>query len=300
VSERIHYTSCPNCQGNSIENSFSTLDFTVSQEAFEIWECVGCTFKFTQNVPDEESIGPYYKSENYISHSDKKESMMDQLYHKARDFMLASKKRLVLRLHNSKTNGSLLDIGAGTGYFLKTMRDANWSVSGIEADEDARLFASNYTGTTVLPNSHLSDIASESHDIITMWHVLEHVHELDPYLEQIHSVLKSNGYFIVAIPNHTAREVSLYKENWAAWDVPRHLYHWNTESFSVLMQRSGFKIIERKSMPFDPFYIALLSEQYKTGKKNIFAALFNGISSLISGYADITKSSSVIYVMKKV
>jgi len=223
---------------------------------------------------------------------------MDHLYHRARNYMLSSKKKLVQKYHPDH-GGKLLDIGTGTGYFLETMSRADWQVIGIEADEETRKYAAENSGAEVFANEHLFQLESKTFDTITMWHVLEHVHQLDAYLKKIHNILEDKGHFIVAIPNHTASEVKNYKEAWAAWDVPRHLYHWNTDAFSHLMKRHNFTIIETKTMPFDPFYIALLSEKYKNGKGNPLSAIVQGSRSLLAGSSNIKKSSSVIYVMKK-
>lgn len=298
----IQYSECPVCKKNNFDFFIKAKDHTVSNEVFDICICKNCQFKFTQNVPSEEEIGKYYASEDYISHSDTQEGFINKLYHFARSYMLNSKKTLVNnclpRSADSQNGKKLLDIGCGTGYFLNAMQEDKWDVVGIEPDDGARKICIDKFKLPVHSNEHLFELPKLSMNVISMWHVLEHIHRLDDYLAQIHSLLKSDGRFIVAVPNCDSHDANKYNEVWAAWDVPRHLYHFTPPTMELLMKNNGFNLVTKHLMPFDAFYVSLLSERYKDGG-SIGGFLTGGVS-LLKSVANVDKSSSVIYVMEKV
>lgn len=299
----IHYQQCPICEGQVLETILTAKDHTVSQESFPIVECQDCTFTFTQDVPNEEHIGPYYQSDSYISHSNTKTGLINKAYHFARDFMLSSKKRLVEK--NAPKNvvgtqkGKLLDIGSGTGYFLNIMKQANWQVQGIEPDSGARSFSRKEFDLEVQELDQLFELSDQSFDVITMWHVLEHVHRLDETLDKIHKTLVKNGLLVIAVPNCNSADAKHYGPHWAGWDVPRHLYHFTPKTMDLLAKKHQFKIKSKKLMPFDPFYIALLSEKYKNGKGNLLGGGLTGGTALLKATTNVNVSSSVIYVLNK-
>ena len=255
-------------------------------------------FCFTQNSPVAESIGKYYQSNNYISHSDTKKGIINQLYHSVRNITLTQKRKL-LQKATGLQQGNLLDIGAGTGAFASTMKSAGWHITALEPDETARSNAKKNYGLDLRLPEELFTQASESFDAITLWHVLEHVHELHRYLQTFQQVLKSNGRLIIAVPNYTSFDADYYKAFWAAYDVPRHLYHFSPHSMQLLMQQFGFKVIEMKPMPFDSFYVSILSEKYKSGHNNYASAFFTGMKSNLRASGKPDKSSSVIYIIQK-
>ena len=293
----ITYTDCPVCSSKKISLFTKAVDYTVSKKEFEIFQCSDCTFKFTQNVPAQSEIGAYYASEEYISHSDTKEGLTNKLYHMARSYMLDSKKALVEK-HNSDDK-ILMDIGCGTGYFLDKMKSANWTVNGLETDPGARKFCKDKFGLDVNDTDVLFETAKESISVVTMWHVLEHVHQLKEYVNQIFSILKKGGTFVVAVPNCESVDAEQYDAYWAAWDVPRHLYHFSPSSMKLLMENAGFELISKKLMPFDSFYVSMLSEKYKNGSGNLIGGFANGLKSYLKATSNVDKSSSVIYVMRK-
>lgn len=292
----INHTNCAVCGSSNISEKFKLKDHSHTGETFPVAVCGDCGFHFTQDVPDAESIGPYYKSENYVSHSDTQKGLFFKVYHSVRDYMLKKKKNLV----NSATglkSGKLLDIGTGTGYFPNIMIQSGWEAEGIEQDKETRDYAASKFNFTVHDTPALYDLPEESFDAITMWHVLEHVHDLDGYLKKIHSILKAKGAFVVAVPNHTSFDQEYYKEFWAAWDIPIHLWHFNPSTMSKLMERYGFKVEKIVPMPFDAAYVSMLSEQYKSGSK--LPGLLKGIRFALKGKSNPEKCSSVIYVIKK-
>ena len=294
---RVHYTTCPVCSSKEINPLLTVPDYSVSKEDFVIWQCNQCTLRFTQDVPDEESIGVYYQSDNYISHTNTDKGLINKVYKKARTFTLLQKQKLITKITGLK-KGKLLDMGAGTGAFLHTMQQAGWEVTGIEPDETARRIAKKTNGIDLKDNSFFNHLRS-SFDVITLWHVLEHVHTLHDYVEKLKSLLKPNGKLFIAVPNYKALDASLYNLYWAAYDVPRHLYHFTPQSINVLMELHGLKVTAKKPMWLDSFYISLLSSQYQKGKSNWLAAGITGLRSNIKALLDVDQCSSVIYIIEK-
>ncbi len=291
----IHYTQCPVCGSAEIKNVLSAKDHTVSGETFVIAECAGCSLRFTQDVPDAASISPYYKSEDYISHSNTSKGLINRLYQSVRRRTLVKKRRLVQKV-TGMGKGQLLDVGSGTGAFVSEMSLNGWFVTGLEPDEGARQVAKKEYNIELRDISHLFQLPAGSFDVITLWHVLEHVHDLSPYVEQLKKLLKENGRLLIAVPNYTSKDAVIYKEHWAAYDVPRHLYHFSPQSMQVLMEKHGLKILQYKPMWYDSFYISMLSSKYKTGKTKLFSSFFNGFRSNLKAMADVKRCSSVIYV----
>ncbi len=294
----IHYTGCPICNSNNIQEQLSAKDHTVSQQTFSIWHCNACTARFTQDVPAQDAIGAYYASENYISHSDTKKGIINSLYHLVRKRTLGAKRRLVINT-TGIIKGAILDIGCGTGAFLNTMKEAEWSITGLEPDAIARAKAAELYNIHPQEPGKLFELAPASFNAITMWHVLEHVHELHAYIRQIENLLAPTGKAFIAVPNYTSKDADIYKEHWAAYDVPRHLYHFSPQSMETLLGQHGLKLITVKPMWFDSFYVSMLSEQYKNGKGNIIKAVFNGFISNLKAWGNTRKCSSVIYVISK-
>jgi 2-polyprenyl-3-methyl-5-hydroxy-6-metoxy-1,4-benzoquinol methylase len=291
----IHYTSCPVCKSEKIQERLSAKDHTVSQKEFSIWLCNDCTAGFTQDVPGQDDIAAYYASENYISHSDTKKGIINSLYHLVRNRTLISKRNLVKK-GAGMSKGAILDIGCGTGAFLNTMKQAGWVINGLEPDAAARVKAAELYNIDPEESGKLFEMQPASFHAITMWHVLEHVHELHAYIKQIGSLLTPTGKLFIAVPNYTSLDAAIYKTHWAAYDVPRHLYHFSPKSMEHLLAQHGLKIAAVKPMWFDSFYVSMLSEQYKNGKGNILKAMINGFRSNMKAWGDTKKCSSVIYV----
>jgi SAM-dependent methyltransferase len=193
----------------------------------------------------------------------------------------------------------LLDIGAGTGAFANQMVQSGWNVLGLEPDEFAREKALSNYDLKLQELTALSSLVGETFDAITLWHVLEHVHDLHGYLEKFLEILKPEGRLIVAVPNYTSYDASYYKENWAAYDVPRHLYHFSPKSMHILLEKKGFVLETIKPMWFDSFYVSMLSEKYKYGKQNLLRAIWVGLRSNYKALSVTEKCSSVIYVIRK-
>jgi 2-polyprenyl-3-methyl-5-hydroxy-6-metoxy-1,4-benzoquinol methylase len=298
MSDIIHYDHCPACGSANISFALKAKDETVSHEYFEIWECNNCTIRFTQNVPDERNIGKYYESSAYISHSNTSQGVVNKLYHTVRSITLQSKRKLVEESSGRKT-GSLLDIGAGTGAFASTMKKTGWNVTGLEPDETARTNAKKDFNIELQPTENLASLQPGMVDVITLWHVLEHVHKLHTYLDTFYYLLAENGTLIVAVPNYTSYDAKAYSANWAAYDVPRHLYHFSPQSMNTLLKAHQFKLMQQKPMWFDSFYVSLLSEKYASGKNGFVSAFARGALSNLKAVGKPKNCSSVIYIAKK-
>jgi len=295
----IHYNHCPVCNSSNISKALSAEDFTVSHQLFEIWHCNNCSLRFTQNIPDVNAIGVYYQSAAYVSHSDTQEGLINRLYHIVRNYTLQSKRRLIEKECGIQ-NGNLLEVGAGTGAFSNAMKTAGWVVTGLEPDATARQKAIEKFSLSLQLPENLYQLEKDQFNAITMWHVLEHVHDLHGYMEAFHRVLKTNGKLFIAVPNYTGYDAKKYNEFWAAYDVPRHLYHFSSVSMGTLAKLKGFRIKAFKPMWFDSFYVSMLSEQYKNGKANTIAALINGLISNLKAIGNPKNCSSVIYVLEKI
>lgn len=291
----IVYDLCPNCGDKNISFIISAKDHTVSGEEFEIWECKNCTQRFTQNVPGKENIGKYYQSQNYISHSDTSEGLVNNLYHKVRKRTLIQKRKLIEKT-TGKDEGNILDVGAGTGAFLNSMKNANWTVTGTEPDENARGKAKELYGINLEGSRKIDSLPSQSFDAITLWHVLEHVHDLHLYVEQLKNLLSPGGKIFIAVPNYTSYDARIYKQFWAAYDVPRHLYHFSPKAMKNLLNSHGLKVEKVKPMWYDSIYVSMLSEQYKTGNSHPLKALINGSFSNMAAFFEKSKCSSLIYI----
>jgi len=294
----IHYSSCPVCASINIRDVFPVKDFTVSGREFTITECMNCTLRFTQDVPDAESIHAYYKSENYISHTDTSKGLVNRLYKTIRKRTLVQKRKLIEHITGRKS-GTLLDVGSGTGAFLHEMKSNDWNVTGLEPDTDAISIAKKNYGVDLMSTNQLFTLKENSFDAITLWHVLEHVHQLQAYIKQLKSLLAEGGKLIIAVPNYTSFDEKKYKEYWAAYDVPRHLYHFSPKAMETLMGLHGLKIIGKKPMWYDSFYVSLLSSKYKSGGTKWISAAWNGMLSNLKSLNNTGKCSSVIYIISK-
>jgi len=294
----IQYEACPICDRKAIAYVHDSVDYTVSKKKFSIWECHNCYLRFTQDVPSQDEIGRYYKAEAYVSHTDSKKGLINNLYHKVRNITLKSKRKLVQQ-ETKLSKGNILDVGCGTGAFLNEMKTAGWNITGLEPDKKASKNAEKLYKIKTQDPEELFQLPKKSYDVITMWHVLEHVHQLHEYIKTLHDLINDNGRIFIAVPNYTSYDASHYEEHWAAYDVPRHLYHFSPQSMEVLLNQHGLKLKSIKPMWFDSFYVSMLSQHIKNKKGNIIKAIIIGAMSNINALFDKKKCSSVIYVVGK-
>lgn len=296
MADIIHYNTCPVCASSSLQTVARVKDFLVSNETFELVECKSCGARITQDVPGADGIGRYYKSENYISHTNTKKGIINQLYHRVRKYTLVQKQKWIEQWTNRK-QGRLLDIGAGAGAFVGQMKSSGWEVTGLEPDPEARKVAQQDHGIVLNDMSLLGALPPHSFDAITLWHVLEHVHDLQGYVKRINEVLAADGTLFIAVPNFLSADAVYFGEHWAAYDVPRHLYHFSPGSMQQLLQPHGLKIASQIPMRFDSYYVSLLSNKYKTGSSRFLHSFWKGFQSNLK--AKKQGASSVVYVVKR-
>ena len=294
----LKINTCPLCGGQQLEHALTCTDHYASGETFEVVRCVHCGFLMTQNAPVEAEIGRYYETPDYISHSDTQKGLMNRVYHWVRQFMLAQKAALVKRTSKIK-KGTILDYGTGTGYFAHTMKLKGWTVKAIEKSPQARAFAQNHFGLDVYPETTLKDLEKASFDVVTLWHVMEHLEHLNEMWETLHRILKERGVLIVAVPNPDSYDAKKYKEWWAAYDVPRHLWHFRPSVMQQFGVKHGFILEERLPMPFDAFYVSMLTEKYKGRKLSFVKGLWTGTCAWFGTLGKKERSSSMIYVFRK-
>lgn len=290
---------CPICSEGQFQTFLVCKDYTVSGEFFSIQACINCGFKFTNPRPSEEEIGRYYESPDYISHSNTKRGILNKTYQLVRKYAIDGKVKMLEAL--KPEHKTILDIGSGTGEFLSALKKAGWETMGLEPNEKARQFAQQHYRLKISHTSQIVEEETNSWDIITMWHVLEHVHRLGEMLKQLKRILKKNGTLVVAVPNVTSFDADLYKKEWAAFDVPRHLYHFSKEHIQLLFEKVDMKIEKIHPMHFDSYYVSMLSEKYQKGKispANLTKAFLNGFRSNLKGQKDISKYSSLIYIIR--
>lgn len=292
----IDILECPICKSRDLQKFTQCKDYTVSHETFQISLCSDCALGITTPRPDANMLGEYYQSEEYISHSGKSSGGLGLLYKIARSFSLSWKKAQIL---SQKKIGSMLDFGCGTGEFLSTMHKAGWEVTGVEPSDSARLKAEILIAQKVYPS--LNEVLSQKFDVITAWHVLEHVPDLTQTIFQLKSLLKKGGIIFIAVPNYQSPDANFYKEHWAGFDVPRHLWHFSKKTMTVLLELAKFKLIDTTPMKLDAYYVSMLSEKYKNKNElNIVRLLRGFLSGLKSNFRAKKERnhSSLIYMAK--
>lgn len=295
---KLTIKKCPICGATSLEHALTCVDHYATGEEFQLFRCSECGFLFTQSFPVEAEIGRYYETPDYISHSDTRKGMMNRIYHWVRTYMLGHKAKLVVR-ESHRTVGHLLDIGTGTGYFAQVMRERGWQVEAVEKNEGARNFAQAHFRLEVKPESALQAYPAASFDVVTLWHVMEHLEHLDETWELLQKLLAEKGILIVAVPNSSSYDAKKYGADWAAYDVPRHLWHFTPDSIERLAVKHGFVLSEHYPMPFDAFYIAMLTEK-QLGKSWAFCrGMWTGTLAWFSSFIHKERSSSMIYVFRK-
>ena len=288
--ELIDINECPICSSKNKTTHLSIVDHNVSNDVFTISKCSDCGFLFTDPIPSKETIGKYYKSDNYISHSGTKKGLINSVYHVVRNYQISKKEQLISTLTNKK---KLLDIGCGTGEFVQFCEEKGWQVFGTEPDTKTR---ARVQIDSVCSDIWAQKLSKETFSVVTMWHVLEHVYELNNSLNKIVSLIEKNGFLVVAVPNHDSFDAKKYKENWVAYDVPIHLHHFRKEDIKNLCAKHDLKLISVKPLIFDAFYISLLSEQKRNG--NVLFGFINGLISNIKAKKN-KNYSSLIYILKK-
>ena len=288
-------TKCPFCESENTRSYLKLKDYFLSQEDFEILECDNCKLLFTTPRPDASVIGNYYKSEDYLSHNEHKKGLVPWIYNQVKKVNISNKYKIACK---GFTKAKLLDFGCGVGDFLHYAQQNGCEITGCDMSEDARKYASEKLGKTIVSPEEIFDLPHSTFDIITMWHVLEHIDDLRFQTEQLHRLLKDNGRLVIAVPNYKSYDAQHYKDKWAAYDVPRHLNHFHKESLENIFA-GNFELVSTHPMKWDAFYISMMSEKY-IGKGNSF------IKGILTGWKSNRKAcktgeySSLIYVFRKI
>ncbi|MEQ1584233.1 MAG: class I SAM-dependent methyltransferase [Cyclobacteriaceae bacterium] len=287
---------CPICSSDHLKPLMIARDYTVTQGDFSLQQCEQCHFVATSPRPDQNSIALYYQSDKYISHTSSGKNVIDRIYLLARNYTLRSKYKLIKKY---KALGSVLDYGCGTGAFLHYIQKRNWQIAGVEPSEAAAKKAHELTRTEIY---HDLKQINDKFDVITLWHVLEHVHDLNEKLIEIKDHLEKDGILLVAVPNYKSQDAQKYGAFWAGFDVPRHLWHFSNSTMKTLLEKNGFRLINTMPMKLDSYYVSLLSESYKQPKK---ATILRMISAFLCGLSSNNSArrtgqySSLIYIARQ-
>lgn len=286
---------CPWCGSEKAQINLWLKDEFLSKEDFHICECLSCGLLYTMPRPNKEKIGEYYKSEEYYSHQENKKGFIPRLYESVKKVNLKHKYNLATQGLNV---GKMLDIGCGVGDFLHTAEEHGWKCTGVEPSEDAKAIAKTKTKADIINSEAIEKIPDASFDLITMWHVLEHVDDLKWQIEQLHRLTKTKGRIVIAVPNYKSYDGQYYKELWAAYDVPRHLSHFNKNVLTKIFKSKNLELVSTDKLIWDAYYISYMSEQYKQHK---FPLLKGAIRGCISNCkARRTKEwSSMVYIFEK-
>jgi 2-polyprenyl-3-methyl-5-hydroxy-6-metoxy-1,4-benzoquinol methylase len=289
-----HLDQCPVCGETSFTHFLTCKDFTTSGESFQVKHCANCQLAVTSPRPTEQQAGAYYHSDTYISHQTSSRSLLDRIYLIIRQFTIKWKFRLVSPYLK---NGTLLDIGCGAGSFLTYCQERGFSVRGVEPSEQARTSLSHLN-----VSSDIRQVADGPFKVITLWHVLEHIYSLKETIHELNHQLEKDGTIFIAVPNRESADANHYREYWAAYDVPRHVWHFSKENIELLMKNAGLRVQEIIPMQLDAYYVCLLSEKYRNKGSHspltITRALLNGYRSNRAARTNMNYSSLIYRVTK--
>ena len=285
--------ACPICNGTKFRDEFTVKDYSISKENFTISKCANCGFILTNPQPAPENLGKYYESEDYVSHSQTKKGFINSIYQIVKGLNLQNKFNYI---KTYVPRGTWVDYGAGAGDFVSFISKKGIDISGFEPNDKARINAET-KGIELWPIEKIHDLSDDSVACITLWHVLEHIPDFHSVLELLSRKLKSGGALVIAVPNCASYDALLYKNLWAAYDVPRHLWHFKESDIKNLSQQLNLTYHSKKGMPFDSFYVSMLSEKYKKG--SILLGVYYGFKSNLLAKFSSYPYSSQIYILKK-
>ncbi len=286
---------CPWCESEKAQINLWLKDEFLTKEDFHICECLNCGLLYTMPRPDKEKIGAYYKSEAYYSHQENKKGFIPKVYERVKSINLKHKYRLAT---SGMQPGKLLDIGCGVGDFLHTAETHGWECIGVEPSEDAKAIAQKRMKGMIITSEELESFSDGAFDVITMWHVLEHVDDLKWQVAQLQRLVKPSGRVVIAVPNYKSYDGQYYKEHWAAYDVPRHLNHFNRITLSKIFKTSGLELVKMDKLKWDAYYISYLSEQYRHHSLPLVRGLYRGFISNCKARRS-GEWSSLVYVFER-
>ena len=286
---------CPWCESEKTQIHLWVKDLFLTNEAFEIHECLKCGLLFTEPRPKTEEIGKYYQSEEYYSHQENKKGFVPRIYEAVKSVNLKKKYKMATK---GLKPGKMLEIGCGAGDFLHTMEKHGWTCTGIEPSESAKEIATKKVKATLLNPQEIGQLENESFDLITMWHVLEHVDNLKEEIQQLQRLLKKGGRLVLALPNFKSADAQYYKEYWAAYDVPRHLNHFCRESINNIFKTTDFKRIKTDKLVWDAYYISFMSEKYMNHSLPLLKGAWKGWRSNCKARKN-GEWSSLVYILER-
>jgi len=302
MSIENNITKSPIDKENALELFLKCKDFTVSHETFSLLKDRVTEIIITNPQPKIKDLGKYYESEDYISHTDANKTLFDKVYQIAKNYAIKRKVALIKKFKIQNSKFKILDIGTGTGDFLTACKKENFNVVGVEPNQKAFKISKskleNINSINFELYNSIEKVKKENQfDIITMWHVLEHIPNLEDYIIQLKKLLKPNGTLVIAVPNYKSFDATYYKEFWAAYDVPRHLWHFSKKAISLLFKKEKMEVEKILPMKMDSYYVSILSEKNKTGKSNPIKAFFIGWLSNLKALSS-KEYSSLIYIIK--
>ena len=286
---------CPWCGSENAQLHLELKDLFLTQEPFKILECKECGLLYTTPRPNKDEIGRYYKSEEYYSHQENKEGFIPKVYEKVKSVNLKNKYSIAIE---GKEKGKALDIGCGVGDFLHTMEQHGWDCTGVEPSEDAKAIAKKRIKGQLQSSEEQENLPDSSFDLITMWHVLEHVDDIRWQIQQLHRLCKPGGRIIIALPNYKSYDGQYYKAEWAAYDVPRHLNHFNKETLIKILEESGLRHVKTEKLVWDAYYISYMSEKYRKHSIPLLRGAFRGLISNCKA-RNTGEWSSLVYVFER-
>ncbi len=287
--------NCPLCQSAESNKYIEPYHWRKTKQVFTVAECGSCGHLYTKDAPSEDEIAPYYDSETYISHTDNKTTLFDRLYGIVKQYMLTQKWKWI---RADVPRGTIVDYGAGSGAFVHFLRSIGRDAEGYEMAEAGRDTAKRNYNIDLFEPNELSDLEDASVAAFTMWHVLEHIYNPNELVEQMHAKLKKDGLLVVAVPNPESWDAKKSKSHWAAWDVPIHISHFKPSVIESWLNDKGFDCIRRKGMPFDAFYVSMISNENETGSKKIITSIWHGLRSNLNGIRR-NNHSSLVYILRK-
>lgn len=290
---KIHLEKCPVCGSKESAIYLRTKDYFLSNEEFDLVQCKNCMLVYTNPIPTPEKLSAYYESNDYLSHKPERKNVMNFIYQSVRNINIRKKYKLVNQYHSL---GRVLEVGIGTGELLNYFKQKGWETLGIEPNDYARNYAINNYKLDVYNENKLNEFEENSMNVIMLWHVLEHVSELNERINQLKRLLKKEGNIFIAVPNLDSPDSKKYKDFWAGLDVPRHLYHFTETSLNNIVKQHSLKIIAKYPMKYDAYYVSLLSEKYLGKRFGPVSAIKNGFMSNWQAKKDNNYSSMIFVV----
>ncbi len=290
---------CPICGCAGTSHFANCKDYAVSGETYELLRCDGCGVIYTIDTPLEEDKDTYSKLQQELYRADKPQKLFDRIYYHMRFVTIRRRTKLIEELTRLK-KGRLLNYGAKSGYFSNKMENRGWLVTSLEEYHEHRVFSLEMFHHRMLEMSEIDNLPAESFDVITLWHIFEHHSNPGELIDKLYSLLKPNGILLIACPNTDSYDAEHYGADWAAWDVPRHLWHFNPSSLMTFCKRHNFVLMYHKRIPFDVFYISILSEQYRNRKFKVLRGLLNGLYFWMKTNRQRGRSSSIVYGFRKI